>query len=169
MDRDHLCTGCTASVVDHAVVCPFLGVIAAGRHKRIMRMASNDALQYVSFQSTANKRQLIALRSRYWQGQEYDGMLPTKADSLGTLYYARLQRSGESATTAGLTAVVVDKGTEPKTRATGGTGRRDRHPVKGLGTHHVMDGVDSSTQAIRETNTGENRLRPVPRRRGVVS
>lgn len=55
MERDHLCQGCTASVVDHAVVCPWLGVIAAGRHRRIKAMDGEAALQYVSFQSTANK------------------------------------------------------------------------------------------------------------------
>ena len=91
---DHPCFNCPAVAVDHAIVCPFLGVIAAGRHKRIRRMEGGDALQRLSGPraGVVNRRSSIELRSAYWQNPSLEGLVPgleaRYADREGTLYLA---------------------------------------------------------------------------------
>lgn len=66
-DRTHPCHGCTAVPVDHAIRCPFLGVIAAGRHKRIGALSPEPAFEALhGLWAAPNKRRTIVLRSRYW-------------------------------------------------------------------------------------------------------
>jgi len=88
MDSDHPCyeSGCTARRIDHAVICPFLGVIAAGRCLRIQHKAPGKALDALTFRAERNHRDSIELRSRYWSSDEFDSLYrATRADNRGWL------------------------------------------------------------------------------------
>ena len=69
---DHPCNGCAAQPKDHAILCPALGVIASGRHKRITRMDPATAFDTLHGLDAAqrNRRTVIDLRSARYTGAE---------------------------------------------------------------------------------------------------
>ena len=64
----HPCDGCTAQAVDHAIICPVLGVMANGRHRSIQSATPQVAFDRLhGWAASRNSRHTIALRSEYWR------------------------------------------------------------------------------------------------------
>lgn len=78
MDPNHPCHGCTAQPVDHAVVCPYLGVIASPRCKRLQRMPVDRMLQAMYFGSRNSRREIVP-RSKFFENVFEMGWKATKA------------------------------------------------------------------------------------------
>ena len=98
MAEAHPCQGCKPDYIDHATICPVLGVIAAGRCKRIRRKPEEIAFNSLyGWAVNKNKRYSISLRSIYHQER---GELSAYYDWLLGLCY-KFKRSKPS-TGAGL-------------------------------------------------------------------
>ena len=66
----HPCQGCQPEYIDHATICPALGVIAAGRCKRIRHKPEDIAFDSLhGWAVNKNKRKSIQLRSPYFTEQ----------------------------------------------------------------------------------------------------
>jgi len=93
---EHPCKGCTAKPVDHAIICPALGRIASGRHKRVRAMTPDRAWEklYGIERGAYNKATTIKLRSVYFNSDSFlifhKGV---KADGNGTILLARRKRT----------------------------------------------------------------------------
>ena len=89
--KGHPCYGCTAVAVDHAIVCPLLGVIASGKHRRMQSHSASAAYNLLD-NSHSNRRQVIQLKAPYWETQTYGKLIPLSADKDGTLIYGAKRR-----------------------------------------------------------------------------
>ena len=69
---EHPCNGCTAEAIDHAIICPVLGVIASGRCKRIRTTDAEKAFDKLhGWAVVPNRRQAVKLRSAYFATDAY--------------------------------------------------------------------------------------------------
>lgn len=124
----HPCFNCPAQAVDHAIICPFLGVIASGRCKSIRRKPDDEAFQRLhGWAVTPNRRKMVRLRSGYWKHQS---SIPTVAynDALFGLmlwYPLRGVGSAQKANRAGLDSGRSGKrgGNKEGTAGPGSSGR----------------------------------------------
>ena len=89
--KGHPCYGCTAIAVDHAIVCPLLGVLSSGKHKWMQSHSASAAYNLLD-NSRSNRRQAIQLKAPYWETQAYGHLIPLSADKDGTLTYGAKRR-----------------------------------------------------------------------------
>ena len=99
---DHPCKGCDRVAIDHAIACPALGIIAAGRHKAILRSDTQTAFDKLhGWAHVPNKRESIKLRSTYWrtEGSTQVGRkraMGSKATAEGSITLVKLRKRRES-------------------------------------------------------------------------
>ena len=122
MESGHPCKGCEAIAVDHAIICPILGVIASNRHKAIRASSEDAAWQRLhGWAVNRNTRDTVNLNpSTYWETQGYAGQVPAQALSngdliLGTKKTARVSWADRKATSAERTRVAASKRADKRT------------------------------------------------------
>mgnify|MGYP001595626766 CR=1 FL=1 len=119
--QDHPCNGCQAVPKDHAILCPVLGVIASGRHKKIRAMQVEKAFEKLhGWAAIGNNRVVIRLRSLYWRESYLAKYTGLRAYAGGTVTLRRKVGAKRAAPGARLSAATGSLGSlTPAPEATG--------------------------------------------------